>query len=94
MNFNIDSQVLETINAIWATPYGVAAKFLFYIGLALLVVVLNKRHNMSLWHALLALSGLKKVPNRDSVFNTLVAIVIVGCFGLMVVSMQVVTSAQ
>ena len=94
MNFNIDPQALETINTIWATPYGVAAKLLFYIGLALLVVVLVKRHNMSLWHALLALLGLKKVPNRDSVFNTIVAIVIVGCLGLMVVSMQVVTSAQ
>ena len=90
MEFDIDPQAIERINAIWETPYGIAAKFLFCGGLAIMFLLMVKRHNMSIRDALLAIVGFKKIPERDTFFNLLVGIIIVGCFGLLVVSMQVV----
>jgi len=90
MELTIDPQVLETIDAIWATPFGVAAKLLFWFGIALVVVLLVTRQKMSIPHALLALVGLKKVPKRDVLFNLLVGTIIFGFLGLMFLSIQVV----
>jgi hypothetical protein len=92
MEIDIDPQALEIINAILATPYGIAAKLLFYFGAALMIFLMVKRHDMSLWHAVLALVGLKKVPSRDTFFNVLIGVIFIGCFSLMIISMQVVLS--
>ena len=32
MNMEVDANVMEKINAIWLTPYGVSAKFIFIGG--------------------------------------------------------------
>jgi len=94
MNPSIDPKAIEIINAVWATPYGVAAEFVFYIGVSLMIILLLTRHKMSLVHAVMVLVGAKKLPNKDKFFNLLAGTTMIGCFTLMVISMQVVLSAQ
>lgn len=93
MNFEIDPETLAPLEAMWETPFGIAAKLLFVGGCVLMVILCVTRHKMSFGGALLALCGLKKVPNRDMFFNILLGIIMVGCLGLMVAAMQAVNSA-
>ncbi|WP_299775918.1 hypothetical protein [uncultured Pseudoteredinibacter sp.] len=90
MEFDINPKSLEMVNAVWETPYGIAAALLFYSGLAVLLILMVKRHNMSIVQALLALVGLKKVPERDMIFNLFFGVIVVGCLGMLVISLQIV----
>ncbi|WP_394212641.1 hypothetical protein [Enterovibrio calviensis] len=66
-----DQSFVESLNAVWATPYGVAAKFIFMGGVLLLFVLMVTRQKMTILDALLAIVGFKPVQHRDKLFNVL-----------------------
>ncbi|WP_027710302.1 hypothetical protein [Zooshikella ganghwensis] len=84
----IDPNIADKLNAIWLTPYGISAKYIFIGGILFMLVLLVKRHKMSVADAALALAGFKPVLNRDIWFNLLHAFVIVAPLALLVISIQ------
>ena len=87
-----DPGVMENINAIWATSYGVAGKWVFIIGAVLVFVFLVTRHKMSVMGAALALIDLKPVSNRDIWLNLLHFSVILIPLVLLSISIYVVNN--
>ncbi|MDD1794217.1 hypothetical protein L4D06_16830 [Enterovibrio makurazakiensis] len=67
----VEQSVVESINAVWATPYGVAAKYIFVSGILLQLILMITRYKMPVTEALLAVLGFKPVRNRDKWFNIL-----------------------
>ncbi|NGN96890.1 hypothetical protein G5S52_04250 [Grimontia sp. S25] len=67
----VEQGVVESLNAMWATPYGVAAKYIFISGIVLQIVLLITRYKMPVVDALLAVVGFKRAQNRDKWFNIL-----------------------
>lgn len=88
MNMDIDQNITEKLNAIWLTPYGMSAKFIFIGGVVLMFLLMVKRHKMTIPHAALALVGFKPVLNRNIWFNLLHAFVIVVPLVLLTASLQ------
>ena len=85
-NFNIDSELLDAINAVWLTPYGIAAKYLFMLSIALIFYDLVKQQKLSIWHAVLVLMGFKQNPNGGDSHGKLPAALFTLCVGLMLYS--------
>ncbi|MEI8607863.1 hypothetical protein A1OS_18090 [Enterovibrio norvegicus] len=83
----VEQSVVESLNAVWATPYGVAAKYIFISGIVLQVVLMVTRYKMPLMDALLAVVGFKRMQNRDKWFNILHFSVIVIPLALLALAM-------
>jgi len=84
----VEPRIIEIINAIWLSPYGVAAKIIFISGGLLMLVLMIYRHKMSIADAALALVGFKPVSNRDIWFNLVHFLTIAIPVGLLALAVQ------
>lgn len=69
-------------------PFAIAAYSVFLGGAALIWVLLVRRHGMTKWGAFLALINVRRVPNRDSLFNGLVWSIIIAVLVLISVAIN------
>ncbi|MEZ9522882.1 hypothetical protein [Enterovibrio norvegicus] len=83
----VEQSFVETLNAVWATPYGVAAQYIFIGGVVLQLGVMVSRYKMSVVDALLAVMGFKRVQHREKWFNILHVCVIAIPLGLLALAM-------
>lgn len=69
MKMVIDPKAMEMLAIIETDPLVVLGKYIFFAGVALLFLLMLKRHKMSAPDAFKAVVGLKRVANRDWLFN-------------------------
>lgn len=79
---------METINAIMNNPYAIAGKWVFGLFVLILFAMAIKRHRMSIPDAMLAMVGIKRVQNRDALFNLIHVLAIVVPLTLFAIAMQ------
>ena len=74
----------EELSLLWDTNnYFITAKWIFFTGILALYVLAAIRHEMGFLRAILGIVGLTKVPNRDWLFNSVHALLIVVVLSLM-----------
>jgi len=86
MKFEIDPEVGEFTDSIWATPFGQGAKVFMLVGLIILVIMLISRYKMTFVDAILAVIGFKSIPGRDLLFNLIWGFFVVGTLLLLLLS--------
>jgi hypothetical protein len=86
MEIKVSPEVMDELNAFTSNPYFIAAKYVLWIGIASLVVLLIVRHKLSLRNALLVIIGAKEAPSKDRLFYILRGLYIIVLFALMLMA--------
>ena len=76
----------EELSLLWETNnYFIATKWVFFTGIIALYALAAIRHEMGFFRAFLGIVGLAKVPNRDWLFNSIHAFLVVAILLLMLI---------
>ena len=92
MEFNISPEITEKLQAYWSNPYGMAASYFVWLGIAAFIVLMMTRYKMSLLNAILSLIGIEPMPKKDHWFNRLGIALAVVLMTLMALSWHSVNS--